>query len=460
MTQMLDEIVAKLDGMLIEDPENGIFRARRSMFTDPEFFELEMKFIFEGNWIYLAHESQLPNNNDYLTTWMGRQPVIISRTRTGELTAVVNACAHRGAMVCRRKKDNRSTWTCPFHGWTYNNSGKLLKVKEAKGAGYPEQFNKDGSHDMPKVPRFESYRGFLFASLNPDVLPLQQHLGETTKLIDMMADSSPEGLEVLKGASSYTYDGNWKVQAENGADGYHVAATHWNYAATTARRSTGESVTETRAMDAASYGKTRGGFYAFEHGHVVLWTTRTNPEDEPLYERRQELIEQYGQSKADSMIGIARNLCLYPNVYLMDQFSTQIRQYRPIAVDQTEVTIHCIAPKGESLAARAARIRRYEDFFNASGMATPDDLEEFRSSQRGFLASSAPWNDMSRGATHWIQGPDEEARELGINPVLSGVRVEDEGLFPVQHSYWVKALQNGLAAESKAQSGSGGGLQR
>jgi benzoate/toluate 1,2-dioxygenase alpha subunit len=460
MTQMLDEIVAKLDGMLVEDPEKGIFRARRSMFTDPEFFELEMKFIFEGNWIYLAHESQVPNNNDYLTTWMGRQPVIISRTRTGELAAVVNACAHRGAMVCRRRKDNRSTWTCPFHGWTYNNAGKLLKVKEAKGAGYPEQFNKDGSHDMPRVPRFESYRGFLFGSLNPDVLPLQQHLGEAAKMIDLMADSSPEGLEVLKGASSYTYDGNWKVQAENGADGYHVAATHWNYAATTARRSTGESVTDTKAMDAASYGKTRGGFYAFEHGHVMLWTTRTNPEDEPLYERRQELIDQYGQAKADSMIGIARNLCLYPNVYLMDQFSTQIRQYRPLAVDQTEVTIHCVAPKGESVEARAARIRRYEDFFNASGMATPDDLEEFRSSQRGFLASNAPWNDMSRGATHWIQGPDEEARELGINPVLSGVRVEDEGLFPVQHSYWVKALQNGLAAESKAQSGSGGGLQR
>jgi benzoate/toluate 1,2-dioxygenase alpha subunit len=450
MTETLDGLIARLDDMVVDDPERGIFRARRSMFTDPELFELELKYIFEGNWIYLAHESQVPVNNDYVTTWMGRQPVIVSRTRTGEVTAVLNACAHRGAMVCRRKKDNRSTWTCPFHGWTYNNAGKLLKVKEAKGAGYPEQFNKDGSHDMPKVPRFESYRGFLFGSLNPDVLPLQEHLGETTKLIDMMVDASPEGLEVLRGASTYTYDGNWKVQAENGADGYHVAATHWNYAATTARRTTGESATETRAMDASSYGKTRGGFYAFEHGHVLLWTTRANPEDEPLYERRQSLVEQYGEAKADWMISIARNLCLYPNVYLMDQFSTQIRQYRPVSVDQTEVTIHCIAPKGESDESRAARIRRYEDFFNATGMATPDDLEEFRSSQRGFLAANAPWNDMSRGATHWIHGPDEDAQALGINPKVSGVRVEDEGLYPVQHGYWVQALQNGLAAERKS----------
>jgi benzoate/toluate 1,2-dioxygenase subunit alpha len=449
-TCSLDELKEKVDNALQVDPANGIYRGRRDAFTDPDIFELEMRYIFEGNWIYLAHESQLPNNGDYLTVNMGRQPVVLTRDKKGELHALINACTHKGAMLCRRKKDNRTTFTCPFHGWTFNNSGKLLKVKDARGAGYPEQFKSDGSHDLTKVPRFESYRGFLFGSLNPDVPELADHLGGTTKIIDMVVDQSPEGLEVLRGSSTYTYDGNWKVQAENGADGYHVAATHWNYAATTARRSTGESLTETKAMDAGSYGKTKGGFYAFEHGHVALWTTRTNPEDEPLYERRQQLIDEFGQAKADWMIGVARNLCLYPNVYLMDQFSTQIRQYRPIAVDQTEVTIHCIAPKGESPEARASRIRRYEDFFNATGMATPDDLEEFRSSHRGFLAHNAPWNDMSRGATHWIHGPDDNAKALGINPVMSGVRVEDEGLFPVMHSYWVKAMQHAVDLESKA----------
>src|SRR5690606_33892803 len=97
-----------------------------------------------------------------------------------------------------------------------------------------------------KVARFESYRGFLFGSLNPDVKSLEDHLGDTTKMIDMLVDQSPEGLEVLRGSSTYTYDGNWKLQAENGADGYHVSATHWNYAATTARRTAGESSNETK----------------------------------------------------------------------------------------------------------------------------------------------------------------------------------------------------------------------
>ena len=224
MTATLEDVKFKIDSAIEDDPELGRYRGRREAFTDPDIFELEMKYIFEGNWIYLAHETQLPNNNDYLTTYMGRQPIVITRDKTGELHALINACSHRGAMLCRRKKDNRSTFTCPFHGWTFNNTGKLLKVKDPRGAGYPEQFNTEGSHNLTKVPRFESYRGFLFGSLNPDVPPLEEHLGGAAKIIDMVVDQSPDGLEVLKGSSTYTYDGNWKLQAENGADGYHVSA--------------------------------------------------------------------------------------------------------------------------------------------------------------------------------------------------------------------------------------------
>ena len=347
-----------LTDAVVDDPERGIYRAKRQIFTDEEIFELEMKHIFEGNWIYLAHESQVPNPGDYFTTYMGRQPVVVTR-------------------------------------------------------------DKDGSHDLTKVARFESYRGFLFGSLNPDVLPLEEHLGEATHVIDMIVDQSPDGLEVLRGASTYHYDGNWKVQAENGADGYHVSSTHWNYAATQARRTAGESTNDTKTMDAGKWSKQRGGFYSFEHGHLLLWTEWADPANRPLYERRDELVEKYGADRADWMIGVSRNLCLYPNVYLMDQFSSQIRHFRPISVDKTEVTIYCIAPKGESRQARTNRIRQYEDFFNASGMATPDDLEEFRSCQLTFRATAAPWNDISRGAEHWLNGPDEVAKSLGMDGVIS-----------------------------------------
>ncbi|WP_230886977.1 hypothetical protein [Streptomyces spinoverrucosus] len=79
-------------------------------------------------------------------------------------------------------------------------------------------------------------------------------------------------------------------------------------------------------------------------------------------------------------------------------------------------------------------------------MATPDDLEEFRSCQKTYLAESMPWNDLSRGAVHQIDGPDEDAKKIGINPIASGVRTEDEGLYPIQHGYWARTLSAALEA--------------
>jgi benzoate/toluate 1,2-dioxygenase subunit alpha len=441
--------LASLDHFLIEDRERGDYRLHRSAFTDAALFELEMQHIFEGNWIYLAHESQIPNANDYYTTYMGRQPIVIARNRQGELNAFINACTHRGAMLCRMKRGNKATYTCPFHGWTFNNSGKLLKVKDPDAAGYPDCFNHEGSHDLKKLARFENYRGFLFGSLNPDVPTLAEHLGEAARIIDMIVDQSVEGLEVLRGTSTYTYEGNWKLTAENGADGYHVSAVHWNYAATTNRRKQEASREDcVRAMDAGNWGRQGGGFYAFEHGHMLLWTRWANPEDRPNFSRRDEFATRCGAETADWMISNSRNLCLYPNVYLMDQFGSQIRVLRPLAVDKTEVTIYCIAPKGESAEARAQRIRQYEDFFNVSGMATPDDLEEFRACQQGYAGRALEWNDMCRGAEHWIHGPDEAARKIGLKPLMSGVKTEDEGLYTVQHRYWLDTMRKAIASQA------------
>jgi benzoate/toluate 1,2-dioxygenase alpha subunit len=442
MNGTLDRLARQLSESVQDDPAKGIFRCRRDVFTDPELFDLEMKHIFEGNWVFLAHESQLPDNNDYYTTYIGRQPVVLTRDKQGGLHGLINACAHRGATLCRRKHGNKGSFTCPFHGWTFSNAGKLLKVKDAKTGAYPDSFDCDGSHDLKKMARFENYRGFLFGSLNADVQSLADHLGETRVIIDQIVDQAPEGLEVLRGSSTYCYDGNWKLQTENGADGYHVSSVHWNYSATMQRRN--YEAEGTRTVDANGWSKSVGGSYAYENGHILLWTNLLNPEVRPVYAHREELAARLGQARADLIVGQTRNLGLYPNVYLMDQFSTQIRVIRPIAVDQTEITIYCFAPKGESDQERALRIRQYEDFFNVSGMGTPDDLEEFRACQAGYQGQTSQWNDLSRGASHWVEGADDNAKAMGMQPLLSGIKTEDEGLFVRQHAYWAMALQKAL----------------
>jgi benzoate/toluate 1,2-dioxygenase alpha subunit len=247
----------------------------------------------------------------------------------------------------------------------------------------------------------------------------------------------------LRGNSSYIYDGNWKMQMENGCDGYHVSTVHWNYAATMDRR----KVDGTKAVDANGWSKSVAGVYGFDHGHILLWTNTMNPEVRPVYQYRDEIKARVGEVKADFIVNQTRNLCLYPNVFLMDQFSTQIRVVRPISVDKTEVSIFCFAPKGESAADRATRIRQYEDFFNVSGMGTADDLEEFRACQAGYAGTTALWNDLSRGAPLWVEGPDANAKSMGLKPRISGERSEDEGLFVCQHEYWVHVMRDALKKE-------------
>src|SRR5258708_27530254 len=113
---MSTNLMERLDTAVVEDEANGIYRCRRDIFTDPALFELEMKHIFEGNWIYLAHESQIPNQNDYFTTYIGRQPIFIARNNDNQVNAFINACSHRGSMICRYKRGNKATFTYPFQG--------------------------------------------------------------------------------------------------------------------------------------------------------------------------------------------------------------------------------------------------------------------------------------------------------------------------------------------------------
>lgn len=443
-------VIDKINQALIVDKEKGIYQCHRGIFTDPELFELEMTHIFEGNWVYLAHESQVADPGDFYTLTIGRQPVMITRDKEGQLHGLINSCSHRGAMLATRKKGNKSSFTCPFHGWTFSNNGKLLKAKDEKTGDYPPCFKKEGSHDLKPMAKFENYRGFLFGSLEPDVVSLEEWLGETRKIIDLIVDSAADGLEVLRGSSSYTYEGNWKLQMENGADGYHVSVVHWNYASTMSRRNYEEDGVKT--VDANGWSKSVGGVYGFENGHMLLWTQVLNAEVRPIHRHFDSLKSQFGDERASMMVNQTRNLALYPNLYLMDQFSTQLRIVRPIAVDKTEVTIFCFAPKGEPLEDRTLRIRQYEDFFNVSGMGTPDDLEEFRACQQGYQARTLPWSDMSRGAMRWVEGADENAQRIDLHPKISGPRSEDEGLYITHHHHWQTTLLNAIQGREEVES--------
>ncbi|MDD3675085.1 aromatic ring-hydroxylating oxygenase subunit alpha [Thauera propionica] len=418
---------------------DGVFAVSRDVYLDPALFELEMTHIFEGSWLYLCHESQIPNPGDFFTTHMGRQPVIISRGKDGKVYGYVNACAHRGATLCRTRRGNRLFHTCPYHGWVFDSTGKNVDIKDHATGAYPPAFERQ-SHDLKAIPKLDAYRGFVFGSLSPDVPTLTEHLGAAIPFIDLMVDQSPDGLEVLRGSSTYTFNANWKLQAENGVDGYHVTSVHANYVAMVQRRMTMGHDKVKAIVGGGDITRMRSGAYDLGGGHTLLWGEVPGAKDRPLAERRDELERRVGPVKAHWMIDCSRNLGLFPNVFLMDQTSTQIRVFRPLAVDKTEVTIFGIAPRGESAAARNRRIRQYEDFFNATGMATPDDLREFEACQAGNRALAGTQQHLDRGLARVKFEPDEAARSIGASPHSLGPDWADENIFHSFYRRWQQLL--------------------
>src|SRR5213080_135477 len=79
-------------------------RVHRLIYTDPAIFQAEMVNIFGAVWVYLAHESQIPKNDDFITTRLGLRPVIVLRDQNGQIRVLFNRCTHRGTTLCRKER--------------------------------------------------------------------------------------------------------------------------------------------------------------------------------------------------------------------------------------------------------------------------------------------------------------------------------------------------------------------
>ncbi|MBC5763043.1 aromatic ring-hydroxylating oxygenase subunit alpha [Ramlibacter albus] len=424
---------SRIDGLVQDGGPPGRFLVERSIFTDHDVFDREMAAIFEGGWVYLAHESQLPQPDDFVNVSLGRRSVIVARGGDGVVRAFLNACPHRGSALVRTAAGNRRMLTCPYHGWSFDSSGKNRLVKGRETGAYSEAFDA-ADVDLKALSHVQVYRGFVFGALANNVAPLDQHLGEAKFFIDLLVDQAPDGLEVVAGSAAYRFHGNWKLQVENGVDAYHFPVVHNNYVRILQQRQiraqkSGIHDNVRTGFDQKAWGK-EAGWHDLGQGHMLLWLVSAAPSDRPLWEQRDALAERVGPDRARWMVERQRNLSLFPNVQLMDQNSTQIRVIVPLAPDLTEVRSYCFAPRGEPAAAREKRVRQFEDFFNASGFATPDDLAVFEQVQRGCETAPEIRHGYDRGATR-----------AGVQK--QGDDAQDETMYHGFYRRWLAAMQEG-----------------
>ena len=329
----------------------------RGAFVEPDLFEREMERIFQRCWIYICHDSQLRERGQYVRGSIGRYPVFAIRGLDGEIRCFHDSCPHRGSMLTRGRSGVQPTITCRYHGWAFNADGKCIRVR-GRDTGYSREALERLGTDLKPVARVAAYRGFVFASLDPDVEDLETFLGGARPFVDLMADQSEDGMEVLKGESTYVMRANWKLQTENSTDGYHVATVHRNFAHTVRQREAlaggaDDARAKTEASRILDLESISSGGYDMGNGHMINWSDRGSPESVPLNEARDAITARFGERKARWMIDRGRTVTIFPNFFLNDVASTCIRLWRPIAVDLTEIDTCASRPGRER--GRAAR---------------------------------------------------------------------------------------------------------
>lgn len=282
------------------DWEQGQISAE--IFIDDEVYRLELERLFSRAWLFLAHDSMIPNPGDFLNTYMGGDPVIVARQRDGSVKAYLNACRHRGMKVCRAEDGNAKNFMCTYHGWTYDLAGNLINVPNEDDAYYSELDK--GRFGLVRVAQIDSYKGLIFATFDADAPPLLDYLGDSTFYIDSWVDHVPGGIEVLPGVIKWTIHGNWKIAAEQFAgDGYHVNITHMSSLA---------QISDTDLYTGAS----PDGYQASSrlgHGYSAIYDHASRFKDD-AYEYREQrkatAMERLGRERANTV----GNFTVFPNM--------------------------------------------------------------------------------------------------------------------------------------------------
>ena len=135
------------------------FSLERDFYHDQAVLDMEIKAIFEREWVFAGNSSEIPNAGDYITATVGRNSVILSRKQDGNIGAYLNSCRHRGSLVCLKKKGHAYKLVCPYHQWTYDLDGKLLHAGEM-----PASF--DASNYSLKTVSLENMAGMLYVCVN------------------------------------------------------------------------------------------------------------------------------------------------------------------------------------------------------------------------------------------------------------------------------------------------------
>ena len=186
------------------------------LYHDPEIHQLELDRIFKKGWLCAGIASEIPKAGDYLSYSIAEQPIFVIRGKDGALRSFSSVCLHRMMMLVEGSGNCRRL-VCPYHGWTYDETGRLI------GAGHMDQsdvFNK-ADYRLPEI-RTEIWEGWIYVTLDQAAPSVASQLAELQPIVTRygMADYVPVVTQ------DHVWQTNWKFLCENFMEGYHLPVAH------------------------------------------------------------------------------------------------------------------------------------------------------------------------------------------------------------------------------------------
>jgi Rieske 2Fe-2S family protein len=196
-----------------------------SAYSDPELFAREQELIFEQMWFCAASSADIGKAGSFRTVQIGRESILLTRSRRGEARAFFNICRHRGAKLCTEESgEGARSFQCPYHAWTYDLDGKLIAAPNLT--------------KMPDIDRVEyglrkvhvrEWLGHVWVSLAEEPPSFEDTvIGDVRTRLGDVESLEHYGVENLALGQRIAYDvkANWKLIIENFMECYHCATIH------------------------------------------------------------------------------------------------------------------------------------------------------------------------------------------------------------------------------------------